>query len=68
MSVSVALHPGRTRELILDFALEVSDTASAPPRERVLGTVESGIRAALRAGWDPESRGRAFRYEIEQNG
>ena len=27
-------------------------------------TGQGAIREAIRAGWDPESRGRAFRYEV----
>jgi len=65
MSVSVSLHPGRTRELILDLTLKTNEVDAAPSERRVLGALQSGIRAAREAGWDPESRGRAFRYEIE---
>ena len=64
VSISAALRPERTRELILDFTVTVVD---GPPAEaRVLRAVESGIRSALEAGWQPESRGRAFRYEIAE--
>jgi hypothetical protein len=64
ISLSVALHPGRTRELILDFALAMNDGDAPPSEARVLRALEDGIRAARDAGWDPESRGRAFRYEM----
>jgi hypothetical protein len=65
MSLSVSLSPGRTRELILDFTLTVTD--DAPPSEsRVLRVLETGIREAREAGWDPESRGRAFRHQVEE--
>jgi hypothetical protein len=65
LSLSVSLRPGRTRELILDLALALRPEEGPPSEERVLRALESGIRGALGAGWDPESRGRAFRYEIE---
>lgn len=63
VSVSVSLHPERTRELILDFTLNVSD-GDRPSDARVLGALPGAIQSAREAGWDPESRGRAFRHEI----
>jgi hypothetical protein len=66
LSLSVALHPARTRELVLDFALEVDIEEGPPSEARVLRALESGIREARAVGWDPESRGRAFRYEITE--
>jgi hypothetical protein len=63
VSVSVSLHPGRTRELILDFTVNVAD-GDSPSDARVLRSLPSAIRSAMEAGWDPESRGRAFRHEI----
>ena len=64
ISISVSLEPGRTRELILDLALRVSPEDGAPPETRVIRALEDGIRSAREAGWDPESRGRAFRHEV----
>lgn len=63
-SLSVALSPGRTRELVLEVVLKVEDGRSAPSPARVQQALEDGIRAARAAGWEPESRGRAFRFEI----
>ena len=67
ISLSVALHPGRSRELILDLTLKVGAEADAPAEARVLRALESGIRSAREGGWDPESRGRAFRLEIAES-
>jgi hypothetical protein len=64
VSFSVSLHPARTRELILDFTLGVQDGDGTPSDARVLHALAAGIRSAREAGWDPESRGRAFRHEI----
>lgn len=64
VSLSVSLHPKRTRELILDFTLKVDEGDGTPSDARVLDVLASGIRSAREAGWDPESRGRAFRHEI----
>ena len=66
VSISVSLHPERTRELILDFTLKVNAGDGSPSDARVLHALESGIRSAREAGWDPESRGRAFRHEIAE--
>jgi hypothetical protein len=64
LSISVALHPGRTRELILDLTMKVGPEDGPPSDVRVVQALEPAIREAVRAGWDPESRGRAFRYEV----
>jgi hypothetical protein len=64
VSISVSLHPERTRELILDFALQVSGEDGVPSDVRMAGALTAGIRSAREAGWDPESRGRAFRHEM----
>ena len=66
VSISVSLHPERTRELILDFTLKVNDGDGTPSDARVLTGLVSGIRSAREAGWDPESRGRAFRHEVAE--
>lgn len=67
LSISVSLSPGRTRELILDFTLKVKPEDGPPSEARVLRALEAGIREAREAGWDPESRGRAFRHEIAES-
>ena len=67
LSVSVSLHPGRTRELILDFTMKVGPDDGPPSDTRVVQALEPAIREAMRAGWDPESRGRAFRYEVAES-
>lgn len=66
-SFSIALRPGRTRELILDFALRPDERGLPPSEKRVAATLEDGIRAALEGGWDPESRGRAFRFQLDDD-
>lgn len=66
VSISVALHPGRTRELILDLTLRMNEAGGPPSERKVLRAMEAGIREAIESGWDPESRGRAFRYEVPE--
>lgn len=67
ISVSVSLRPERTRELILDLSLKLRPEDGPPSDERMAAALEAGIRGAVEAGWDPESRGRAFRYEIAES-
>jgi hypothetical protein len=64
-SFSVALQPERTRELILDFTLRPEERGVPPSDKRVASMLEDGVRAALEGGWDPESRGRAFRFQLD---
>lgn len=66
ISLSVSLHPKRTRELILDLTVTMGD-GGAPSEPRVLAALGPAIRSAVAAGWDPESRGRAFRHEIAES-
>jgi len=67
ISLSVSLHPKRTRELILDLTVSMGDGGGAPSEARVLEALGPAIRSAVAAGWDPESRGRAFRHEIAES-
>lgn len=64
ISLSIALKPERTRELILELTATVGPEDPAPPEARVVNALADAIRAAVEGGWDPESRGRAFRFEI----
>jgi hypothetical protein len=66
VSVSVALKPLRTRELILDFTVKAGADGSPPSDARVERALAAAIRAAIQAGWDPESRGRAFRMDAAE--
>jgi len=66
ISLSVALKPQRTRELILDFTVKVGADAPTPGEARVMRALEGAIRASIEAGWEPESRGRAFRFEVAE--
>jgi hypothetical protein len=67
ISVSVALKPQRTRELILDFTVKVAPDDPRSGEAQVARALEGAIRKALEAGWDPESRGRAFRLEVAES-
>jgi hypothetical protein len=45
ISISVSLHPGRLRELILDFTLTLDDEQGTPSDMRVLRAQESPPRS-----------------------
>jgi hypothetical protein len=66
VSLSVSLDPGRTRELILDFQFKVPPPATRPSEAVLQEALVEGIQRARDAGWDPESRGRAFRHEVDR--
>jgi hypothetical protein len=65
VSLSVALEPGRTRELILDLRFACVGIERNPTDAQMAQEAAEATRGAIRAGWDPESRGRSFRYAIE---
>jgi len=64
ISISVSLHPERTRELILDFTVRIGPEEATPSEARLARALEPAICAAMEAGWEPETRGRAFRYTV----
>jgi hypothetical protein len=66
-SFSVALRPERTRELILDFTLGPDERGLPPTETRVQKRLEDGVRAALAGRWNPESRGRALRFQLDDD-
>jgi hypothetical protein len=66
VSLSISLHPDRTRELILDLTVKMGPEEATPSEKRLLAALVPAIRSAIDAGWDPESRGRAFRHEIAE--
>ena len=65
ISVLVSLDPGKNRELILELSFRVPGLERNPSDAKVAAVVRDGIREAREDGWDPESRGRAFRYALD---
>ena len=66
VSISVWRVPDRTRELILDLPFSVFGQEKAPKRNAVLPVLRPAILAAIEAGWDPDSRGRTFRFTVPE--
>ena len=66
VSVSVWIRPGKTKELILDVLFDVYGLDRFPNLDRWNQVLALAIRSAMEAGWDPESRGAAFRHKPEQ--
>ncbi len=66
VSVSVWLEPERTRELVIDFPFSRFGMRTPPRKAMLIEAFTPAIEAALANGWDPESRGRAYRYEVPE--
>ena len=64
VSVSVLLDPGKRRELILDFPFDTFGLGRHPSSTKLEEALQSAIPAAIAAGWDQESRGKAFRHAL----
>ena len=62
-SFLIRLDPGKNRELILDFEFGYF-TERLPSPAKIEAAFKTAIPAAIEAGWDPESRGKAFRHTI----
>ncbi|MEO8499722.1 MAG: hypothetical protein ABI565_02315 [Vicinamibacteria bacterium] len=63
ISVSVWVRPGKTKELILDVLFDTYGLDRLPNPDRFNQVLAEAIRSAIHAGWDPESRGGAFRHK-----
>ena len=62
VSVSVWIRPGKTKELILDVHFATFGIDRMPNPDRWNQVLALAVRSAMEAGWDPESRGAAFRH------
>ncbi|MBP6702635.1 MAG: hypothetical protein KBH14_04015 [Vicinamibacteria bacterium] len=62
VSVSVWIRPGKTKELILDVHFATFGVDRMPNPDRWNQVLALAVRSAMEAGWDPESRGAAFRH------
>jgi hypothetical protein len=72
VAIHVKLVEGVRRELHLEYPAVVTQkrgyTRIDPIQPAILtARVETHIRQAMEAGWDPESRGKPFVYEVEDS-
>ena len=68
ISISVWLQTERTRELILDLPYSLFNPLRPASKPALVNAVRHAIPAAIADGWDPESRGRAYRFEVPEVG
>jgi len=72
ISIHVRNAVGVRRELHMEYPVQITQKAASmralPPSRPtiVTGKVAAHIRLAMEAGWDPESRGKPFVYEVEE--
>jgi len=66
VSASVWLHFERTRELIVDFPFSTFGMADPPKKSNLVQQLTAAVPSALSAGWDPESRGKPFRFSVAE--
>jgi len=71
ISIHVKRVTGVRRELFLEFppigTERVGNTKDAPARHPIsAATVEAGIREAMAAGWDPDSRGKPYFRQVAE--
>jgi hypothetical protein len=69
LCISVHREDGAHRELILEYPMPNKRTGNGllqlPQRPRFSPkTINNGIRQAMLAGWEPESRGKAFVHKV----
>lgn len=66
VAIGVALAKSSCRELIIEFPFEAKSRRSTPNRQRPKISekeIETQVRNAMSAGWEPESRGKAFVFD-----
>ena len=66
VSISVWRKQERTRELILDFPFSLFAKNRSPGKKALLAVLPPAIQAAIEAGWDPDSRGCTFRFNVPE--
>jgi hypothetical protein len=71
IAISVSKAGATRRELILKYPYLGAKRSGAwhlPDKPKVTPEiVAGGIRAAIEAGWDPDSRGKSFTFQVPEN-
>jgi hypothetical protein len=74
LSITVQRIDGSFRELILQYPIAMAERWGMlrpkfyPQRPKISAkTAEAAIRQAMAGGWDPESRGKPFVFQVPEN-
>jgi hypothetical protein len=69
LALSIQRTDATRRELILEYPfLGAKTNGHLPDRPKVpQKTIEEDIRAAMAAGWDPDSRGKLFAFQVQRD-
>ena len=65
-SISVALPGGKTKELVIDFAIEDPFFERPKSKREIETRLHACVRGALAGGWNPEARGKPYRVEAAE--
>jgi len=65
-SVSVALPGGKTKELVIDFAIEDPFFERPKSKRELESRLIPCVRGALASGWNPEARGKPYRVDAAE--
>jgi hypothetical protein len=68
--LGVQITKQKSRSCLIQLPFEVKSSRSVPGRQRPKISqkqIESYIREALEAGWEPESKGKPFQYEVTKH-
>lgn len=67
MSIAVCLADHKCRELLIEYPFKrrANGMADFPQRPNIIAkALETDIRTAMEAGWDPTSRGKVFAFQV----
>jgi hypothetical protein len=65
-SVSIALPGGKTRELVIDFAIGDPFFERPKSKRELESRLIPCVRGALASGWNPEARGKPYRVDAAE--
>ncbi len=66
--LTVELADSPRKQLLIQFPFVVESRSSTPHKQRPkipVNVVVEHIKKAIGAGWEPDSKGKPFRYEVE---
>jgi hypothetical protein len=69
MSIAVRLAENKCRELLVEYPFKrrTNGMAEFPQRPNIIAkALETDVKAAMEAGWDPMSRGKVFAFQVAE--